>query len=194
MTNSTTAHRWCAMHNKPMSRWRTGSLCLLLLALLVNQAHAENCRMSLSEPRVDYGVIRPSQGSSGRATVTLDTQRTLHLSVLCTNPSAMALRFTGVAADAQGFQFGRQGRFTLNLRQAQVDGRPVSWQPDEASSGQLLPGRVLSTSAGGAPVMGRRLTAQVEIAVQLPADALSVRREVLLEGRGQFELVSPAVP
>lgn len=82
----------------------------------------------------------------------------------------------------------------MNLRQAQVDGRPVSWQPDEASSGQLLPGRVLSTSAGGAPVMGRRLTAQVEIAVQLPADALSVRREVLLEGRGQFELVSPAVP
>lgn len=188
MTNSTTAHRWCAMFAKRKSLW------LLWAALVTSQAQAENCRMTLSEPRVDYGVIRPSQASSGRATMTLDTPRTLHLSVLCTDPSAMALRFSGVAADAQGFQFGRQGRFTLNLRQAQVDGRPVSWQPDEASSGQLLPGRVLSTSAGGAPVMGRRLTAQVEIAVQLPADALSVRREVLLEGRGQFEMVSPAVP
>ncbi|BDB22619.1 hypothetical protein cym2001_59840 [Pseudomonas sp. CYM-20-01] len=170
------------------------SLWLLWVALVASQAQAENCRMTLSEHRVDYGVIRPSQASSGRATMTLDTPRTLHLSVLCADPAAMALRFSGVAADAQGFQFGRQGRFTLNLRQAQVDGRPVSWQPDEASGGQLLPGRALYATAGDAPVTGRRLTALVEIAVQLPADALSVRREMLLEGRGQFELVSSAVP
>ena len=188
MTNSMKPRRWSAMFAKHRSLW------LLWVVLVASQAQAENCRMTLSEPRVDYGVIRPSQASSGRATVTLDTPRTLHLSVLCTAPSAMALRFSGVAADAQGFQFGRQGRFTLNLRQAQVDGRPVAWQPDEASSGQLLPGRALYVSAGGTPVMGRRLTAQVEIAVQLPADALSVRREMLLEGHGQFELVSPAVP
>lgn len=170
------------------------SLWLLWVALVASQAQADNCRMTLSDPRVDYGVIRPSQASSGRAIVTLDTPRTLHLSVLCTNASTMALRFSGVAADAQGFKFGRQGRFTLNLRQVQVDGRPVSWQPDEASSGQLLPGHTLYASTGGVPVTGHRLTAQVEIAVQLPADALSVRREVLLEGHGQFELVSPSVP
>lgn len=188
MTSSMKPHRWSAMFAKRRSLW------LLWVALVASQAQAENCRMTLSEPRVDYGVIRPSQASPGKATVMLDTPRTLHLSVLCTNPSTMALRFSGVAADAQGFQFGRQGRFTLSLRQAQVDGRPVSWQPDEASGGQLLPGRALSASAGGAPVTGRRMTAQVEIAVQLPADALSVRREVLLEGRGQFELVSPAAP
>ncbi len=188
MTNSMKPHRWSAMFAKRRSLW------LLWVVLVATQAQAENCRMTLSEPRVDYGVIRPSQVSSGRATVTLDTPRTLYLSVLCTAPSAMALRFSGAAADAQGFRFGRQGRFTLSLRQAQVDGRPVAWQPDDVSSGQLLPGRALYASAGGTPVTGRRLTAQVEIAVQLPADALSVRREMLLEGHGQFELVSPAVP
>lgn len=188
MTNSTKPLRRSAMFVERRSLW------LLWAALVATQAQAENCRMTLSEPRVDYGVIRPSQVSSGRATVTLDTPRTLHLSILCTAPSAMALRFSGVAADSKGFQFGRQGRFTLSLRQAQVDGRPVSWLPDEASSGQLLPGHTLSASAGGVPITGHRLAAQVEIAVQLPADALSVRREILLEGHGQFELVSPAVP
>jgi len=170
------------------------NLWLLWVALVTTQAQAENCRMTLSEPRVDYGVIRPAQASSGRALMTLDTPRTLHLSVLCADPSAMALRFSSVAADAQGFQFGRQGRFTLNLRQAQVDGRPVSWQSDDTSSGQLLPGRTLYASASGTPVVGRRLTAQVEVTVQLPANALAVPRETLLEGHGQFELVSPAVP
>lgn len=194
MTNFTKPHRWSVMRAKRVSSPRACGLWLLLAALLGGQVHAEDCRMTLSEPRVDYGVIRATQASSGSATVRLDTQRTLHLSVLCTNPSAMALRFSGVAADAQGYQFGRQGRFTLSLRQAQVDGSPVSWQPDETASGRLLPGRTLFANAGGVAVTGRRLTAQVEIEVQLPADALAVRREMQLEGHGQFELVSPAAP
>ncbi|WP_082224403.1 hypothetical protein [Pseudomonas trivialis] len=177
-----------------MSSPHVPGLCLLLVALMGSPARADDCRMTLSEPRVDYGVIRPSQASSSRATLTLDTQRTLHLSVLCTNPAAMALRFSGVPADAQGFQFGRQGRFTLSLRQAQVDGQSVTWQPDETGGGRLLPGRALYANAAGVAVTGRRLTAQVEIEVQLPADALQVRREMLLEGHGQFELVSPAAP
>lgn len=173
---------------------RISGLYLLLIALMGSQAHAEDCRMTLSEPRVDYGVLRPTQASSGRAIVTLDTQRTLHLSVLCVTPTAMGLRFSGASADAQGYQFGRQGRFTLSLRQAQVDGSPVSWQPDQTASGRLLPGRTLFANAAGVAVTGRRLTAQVELDVQLPADALAVPREMQLEGHGQFELVSPAAP
>ena len=188
MTHSTKPHRWSAMFAKRRSLW------LLWVAVVASQAQADNCRMTLSEPRVDYGVIRPSQATSGRATVTLDTPRTLHLSVLCANPTAMALRFNGVPADAQGFQFGRQGRFVLNLMQAQVDGIPVTWQTDATAGGRLLPGRTVVASAAGVPMTGRRLTAQVEIEVHLPADALSMRRERRLEGRGQFELVSAAVP
>lgn len=194
MINSTKPHRWSVMFAERRSGPCAAGLCLLLATQLVNDARADDCRMTLSEPRVDYGVIRPLHEPSGRAAVRLDTQRTLHLNVLCADPTAMALRFSGVPADAQGFQFGRQGRFTLSLRQAQVDGRPVSWQPDETASGRLIPGRALFASASGVPVMGRRMTAQVEVEVRLPADALSVRREVLLEGHGQFELVSPAVP
>ena len=194
MTNSTTLHRWYAMFAERINGPRAAGLCLLLVALSVNQARAQDCQMILSEPRVDYGEIRPSQASSGSVTARLDTQRTLHLSVLCANPTAMALRFNGVPADAQGFQFGRQGRFVLNLMQAQVDGIPVTWQTDATAGGRLLPGRTVVASAAGVPMTGRRLTAQVEIEVHLPADALSMRRERRLEGRGQFELVSAAVP
>ncbi len=194
MTNFSKPHRRYAMLAKPMSGSHVPRLCLLLVALMGSPARADDCRMTLSEPRIDYGVMRPSQASSGRATLMLETQRTLHLSVLCATPTGMSLRFSGAPADAQSYQFGRQGRFTLSLRQAQVDGSPVSWQPDETASGRLLPGRTLFANAAGVAVTGRRLTAQVEIEVQLPADALAVRREMQLEGHGQFELVSPAAP
>jgi len=38
------------------------------------------------------------------------------------------------------------------------------------------------------------LTAQVEVDTDLPANALQVSNQVVLEGRGSFELVSPTVP
>ena len=149
---------------------------------------ADNCRLSISQPRVDYGVIR-QQSLDERASVAVGT-RTVHLSVLCTEPSAMALRFNAMAADGQGFRFGREGRFRLSLKHAQLDGRAVEWTTaGETASGQLLPGQVLM-----APWVGRRLTAQVDVDTDLPAEALRVRSQTLLEGQGSFEWVSPPAP
>lgn len=168
---------------------------LFCTVLLAQGARADNCRLSLSQPRIDYGVIRREALAEG-ATVRLGT-RTLQLNVLCTEPSAMALRFIG-AADGQAFRFGQQGRLRLSLKHAQVDGRVVEWammsQPDGGTGGQLSPGQVLVARAAGVPVTGQRLTAQVDIDTDLPADALQVRSQTLLEGQGSFELVSPAVP
>lgn len=163
---------------------------LMCTLLMVQGVRAENCRVSVSQPRIDYGVIR-KETLAPSASFALGT-RTVHLSVLCAEPSAMALRFVG-AADGQGFRFGREGRFRLTLKHAQVDGHPVVWGaahlPGEATNGQLLPGQVLV-----APVAGKRLTAQVDIDTELPSDALQVRSQTLLEGQGHFELVSPAAP
>ena len=167
-------------------------LLLCCAAWLPQVALAQNCRLSVSQSRVDYGVIRP-QALVERATVTLDT-RTLHLSVVCAEPSAMALRFVG-AAEGQDFRFGQQGRLRLSLKQALVDGRAVEWAAaGEATRGRLLPGQALVARAAGLPVTGRRLTAQVDIDIDLPADALQVRNQTVLEGQGSFELVSPAAP
>ncbi|MCX4065447.1 MULTISPECIES: hypothetical protein [Pseudomonas] len=156
---------------------------LFFAALMTPVAQAQDCRLSLNQSTLDYGVIRHE--------AVLGT-RLLHLSVLCTQPSAIALRFSG-AGDAEGFRFGQQGRFRLTLKHAQVDGRAIDWSgahlPGDSSVAPLPPGQVLVARA-----VGKRLIAQVEIEVDLPADALQVRNHVVLEGRGSFELVSPTVP
>ncbi len=165
-------------------------LVLCCTLLLAQGARAENCRLSISQSRIDYGVIR-REATVESPSVALGT-RTVHLNVLCAEPSAMALRFTG-AADGQGFRFGREGHLRLTLRHAQVDGRAVGWElahlPGETASGQFLPGRTLVAGAAG-----KRLTAQVDIDPELPSDALHVRDQSVLEGLGRFELISPAVP
>ena len=191
MTSSSKQLRRCVMVGK-LERIGCALFCSVLLA---QEARAENCRLSVSQPRIDYGVIR-REALVESATVRLAT-RTLQLNVLCVEPSAMGLRFIG-AADGQAFRFGRQGQFRLSLKHAQVDGRAVEWavanQPGAGAVEQLLPGQVLVARAAGIPVTGQRLTAQVDIAADLPADALQVRNQTVLEGQGSFELVSPAVP
>lgn len=187
MTSSTRLHRRCAMAAK-----LKGMGVVLCCALLPQAVLAENCRLSVSQSRIEYGVIRPLALLQG-PTVALDT-RTLHLSVVCAEPSAMALRFVG-SAEGQDFRFGQQGRLRLSLKHALVDGRAVEWvAAGDAAGGRLLPGQVLVARAAGAPVTGRRLTAQVDIDIDLPADALQVRNQTVLQGQGRFELVSPAVP
>ncbi|WP_248731007.1 hypothetical protein [Pseudomonas sp. MWU13-2517] len=157
---------------------------------MVQGARAENCRLSLSQSRIDYGVVH-REALLESPSVTLGT-RTLHLNVLCAEPSAIALRFIG-AADGQGFRFGQQGRLRLSLKHARMDGRAVDWAlahlPGEAARGQLLPGQVLVAGA-----VGKRLTAQVDVDTDVPADAFQVRYQTVLESQGSFELVSPAVP
>lgn len=187
MTSSSIQQRRCAMVGKLICL----GCALFCTVLLAQGAHAENCRLSVSQPRIDYGVIR-REALVESTTVTLDT-RTLQLNVLCVEPSVMALRFIG-AADGQAFRFGRQGRLRLSLKHAQVDGRAVDWDlPGGGAAGQLLPGQVLTARVAGRPVTGQRLTAQVDIDTDLPAEALQVRSQTSLEGQGRFELVSPAV-
>lgn len=70
----------------------------------------------------------------------------------------------------------------------------VAHLPGETVSGALLPGQVLVARAAGQALVGQRLTAQVDVDIDLPSDALQVRDETRLEGRGTFELVSPAAP
>lgn len=196
MTNSTKRLGRCVLPAEPGSL-RLGLMLyfLLFVIAMANEARADTCRLSLSQSRIDYGPVRHGQQDS--QSVSLGT-RTLHLNVVCADASVMALRFSGVPADGQGFRFGRQGQFTLNLKHAQVDGQAVEWAvahlPVEPATGRLLPGQTLVARAAGLPLVGRRLTAQVDVEAHVPSAALGVRSETLLEGLGNLELVSLAVP
>lgn len=194
-TNSMKQLQRSAAPYKPAEHFECGRLryglflyLLLFVVMLANEARADNCRVSLSQPRVDYGAIRHAE--RGQPQIALGT-RTLRLSVACEAPVSMALRFTGVPAGAQGFRFGRQGHFTLSLQSAQVDGKPVELMrprlSDEPATGRLLPGHTLVAQVAGVPAHGRRFTALVSVETFLPIALLAVRDETIFEGQGGFE-------
>jgi len=124
------------------AKWRSAGVVLFCALLMAQGVRAENCRLSVSQPRLDYGVIR-REAVVQSTSVALGT-RTLHLNVVCTQPSMIALRFIG-AADGQGFRFDRQGRMRLSLKHAQVDGRASSggWRtcPVKPSAGRCCRAR-----------------------------------------------------
>ncbi|MCF5546497.1 hypothetical protein GIV68_17300 [Pseudomonas salomonii] len=177
----------------PVCRVCLGLGLLFMLAIAGPDASANDCRLSISQPRVDYGMLRRAELLDERISnqPIILGKRTLQLSVVCAEPGAVALRFTGVPAGTQGFRFGRQGSFTLALKHAQVDGRAVELNSlqstDTSALGHLLPGQVLIAKAGGLPLTGTRFSAQVEIDTYLPPDAFSVRHETVFEGQGHFE-------
>ena len=181
------------------------SRCLLfVMALLVGEASSATCQLALSQPRVDYGVLRLGQLLDGHAGAQSLGRRTVLLNVVCVDPAPMALRFSGLPAGGLGFRFGGDGAFALNIRRARVDGRSVDLVADGAQAiaagERLMPGQVLIARAAGVPVAGRRLSAELEIDPYLPQGAFSVRRETTLQGQVQVEWVplgvsiSPAVP
>lgn len=183
-----------------------GIFLLLLMMLMTCEVRAAGCQLSLSQPRIDYGVLRQAELLNGRFGPQIITpgKRTLHLSVLCVEISPIAIRFSGSPAGAQGFRFGHGGSFTLGIKHARLDGRHVELTTGQPlagiPAGRLLPGHVLIARAGGVPAMGRRFSAQVDVDTYLPVALFSVRRETTLEGQGQFEWlpgavsVSPAAP
>lgn len=179
--------------------------CLLfVMVLLISEVSAASCQLALSQPRVDYGVLRQGQVFDGHANPQSLGKRTVLLNVVCIDPIPMALRFSGAPGGAQGFRFGGAGAVALSVRDAHLDGRSVDLvaedsAPAEASE-RLVPGQVLIARAAGVPVTGRRLSVQLEIDPSLSSDAFSVRRETTLEGQIQVEWlprgvgVSPVAP
>lgn len=167
----------------------------MLMLMLTNPAKAEQCSVSLSQDRIDYGRLHSGEllvEQPGQAELALG-KRTLNLSVVCPQPTAMALRFDSPGAGPEAFSLGLHGSFTLGLKQPRLDGQAVELFQGRARSleqgSRLLPGQTLVARQGGVPIQGRMFTAQVEIETYLPASATRVRDETLIDGRGRFELV-----
>jgi len=170
---------------------KVGAAGALLSGLLMaGEVHAAECRLSLSRPEVDLGVLR--HGGQVAAQGVLFGKRTLHLNVVCPQDTVIAVRFRGVPAVGQGFRFGHQGYFNLSLQQSVLDGRPVDLAPlhhRAERSSQLLPDQAMVVLAAGLPAVGRVFSAQVQVDTYLFNTATAVRDKTVLEGGGRFELV-----
>lgn len=163
---------------------------LLLAGLLLIEEAAAACRVSLSQPLIDYGLLRNSE-QPGAQGVSLG-KRTMRLNVICAEPAVIALRFQGATAEGQGYRLGRQGYFNLILHQPMLDGKPVELAQlynQAERGGTLQPGQPLVVLAGGIPAMGRTFSAQVQVESWLSGVATAVRDKTTLEGSGRFEVV-----
>lgn len=164
---------------------------LLVSFLLVQEASASACRVSLSQSLVDYGLMGGG-GHPANQGISIG-KRTVRLNVTCSGASVIAMRFQGAPADGQGYMFGRQGYFNLTLLHPTLDGKPVElaqWYNHSERSGALLPGQALVALAGGVPATGRNFSAQVQIESWLSSAAIAVRDRTTLEGSGRFELIT----
>ena len=167
-----------------------GALTVVLSLLSVFEASASECRLSVSQPQIDYGLLRPGTTPEPRGIFL--GKRMVRLNVVCSEPTLIALRFQGVPADAQGFRFGRAGRFDLTLQQPLLDGQAIELAPMHnraERSAQLRPDQALVVLKAGQSVRGRVFSAQVQVDTYLSSAAPPVRDKTLLEGSGRFEWV-----
>ena len=165
-------------------------VALLFAGLLLTEQATAACRVSLSQPLIDYGLLRDSDQPSAQG-VSLG-KRTVRLNVICAEAAVIALRFQGAPAEGQGYRLGRQGYFNLTLQQPMLDGKPVElaqlYNPAERA-GTLQPGQPLVVLAGGMPAIGRTFSALVQVESWLSGVAIAVRDKTTLEGSGRFEVV-----
>ena len=170
--------------------------CCVALVLFSVPVDANDCTLSLSQSQIELGALRSGALAlePGQPELFLGTRR-LSLNIACPWPTSMVLRFEGPAAGPQAFRFDRQGRFTVGLSNARLDGKPVTLatvqRPAEAAASRMMaPGQSLVVLAQDVPAKGRFFSAQVEIDTHLPLSATRVRDETPIEGRGRFELLS----
>ena len=180
---------------KPLRRLvvNSGRLGGLLAGLLLADVAGAACRVSLSQPLIDYGALRSNEQPSAQG-VSLG-KRTVRLNVMCAEAAVIALRFQGLPAEGQGYRLGRQGYFNLTLQQPMLDGKPVELAQlynHAERSGALRPGQSLVALAGGVPASGLTFSAQVQVESWLSDAASAVRDKTALEGSGRFELVPGA--
>ena len=195
MANSTKPLRRSVGEMARMNEWRIGCLkglgLLLSGLLLAAPASAANCRLSLSQPIIDYGLLRPGEQLENRGASL--GKRIVRLNVICVEAAVIALRFQGVPANETGYRFGRQGFFNLTLQHPQLDGKPIElaqWHNPTERDAQLRPGQSLVVLVGGVPARGHAFSAQVQVDTWLSSAATAVGNKTTYEGNGRFELVS----
>lgn len=136
------------------------------------------CRLSVSNPVVDYGIMSRWQLEDIGAGSMSPGTRSLTVSVVCPYPRTMSLRVEGESSE-RGLRYGKHGSTRLHLRDAHLDGHAVELR-SVTSAGVITEGggHMLALTAGQrvAPVIqgtlaeGKTLTARLELQPVLTED------------------------
>ncbi|MCS3509244.1 hypothetical protein [Achromobacter sp. JUb104] len=201
MTSSMKGHRQSAIKAgvESLSRRLLTRLALILLLFIAAGAASAECRLSISNPEIDYGALyRGELLAQGRSPMLALNRRDLTLTAICDTVTPLALRFLGDAAGPNSYRFAANGNFTIRLRNATVDGNRIELAQTAGTGGALsspsasvllTPGSAVSPVALGQAASGKVFTAQIEFDTCIDEPATRVRDVTILEGGGVFELV-----
>lgn len=180
-------------------------LILLSASLLVSgmihlpTAYATSCKLNVNNPDIDFGQFNRSTLNNNQYDVQ-HGQRTLHINIQCDEPSDMTLFYrAAMFSDKEGFVFGNTGRYTLRLRDVTLDGERV--EVGEVSGNNLptgdsgravkwRPERGITPVAGGQVLLGRSLSAQVDIIASLPQNGMNVRDRTVWEESALIDMAT----
>ncbi|MGF6557588.1 hypothetical protein ABIA48_003968 [Pseudomonas sp. S30_BP2TU TE3576] len=161
-------------------------------------ALADECKLTLSQTVLDYGVMNRAIRANGPQERTLGERR-LSLNLNCAQPTDMTLFYRAMAATAERFRFTGDGSYAVRMSDAVLDGQPVelglisaAGQVPEATASSLLwrPQQAIVPVRGGVTAQGQSFSAQLELTAWAQEKALQVRDAVTWETTGLFDGVA----
>ena len=173
-----------------------------LLGIAPAAAHADagQCRLSVSEPTVDFGrsiVARHGEAEADGNGPKLGSRES-RLLATCDGDSRMSIVFRAADAGRDALAFGNYGVYTVTVVSARLDGQAVD-VGKAASAGEIpLLSQVQPTLSNGdvvVPMRGSEIPAgqTLELALRLDAfmrPGVSLSDEAELDDAGYFELIA----
>lgn len=190
-------HATCLFLPLAQTAWRRCWLCLLGggVALLCSHAVAQdiecNVQMSpttLAYPPMTKSALERSADASGMWTL---GERTLSVTATCPKAASIALIFRDLRGSEDRFRFSNEGRLSLRMLAAQLDGRPVSLCQSAGQGGgqcerlekqSLLLPEALVTLADGGTQQGLQLSLQLALTPEVSVQKLDLAAAATLEG------------
>lgn len=185
-----------ALHYSVYQHGLNGLLaCVLCVTHL--SVNAQNCQIKLQPATVDYGTLTRAGIVANQASQPLIPlgQRLINIHIVCQQPTQIALLARGLYG-TDGFAFGNNGQFTVNLSNAVLDGVQVNLMrspnaTDAASTVLLNPGVKVMPFAAGNVLSGSSLSMQALINTGVTDASTKVREMTIWDGQVIFELTQP---
>lgn len=180
---------------------------LLFTSCETTQASAANekaCRVQLSASSLDYGRETRGQllAKNPYGHLLSLGKKAVVVTVTCPTAQYLTLLLQAAVADAEAFRFGDNGRFTVVLSHAQLDGKEVhlgrvkgnALSPDASSPTlKLHPSEGAIPLLNGHSVSGKNFTLQAVFEPYVTADASKVGDVTQWQGVGTFEIIEQAI-
>lgn len=163
----------------------------------INGGINSGCHFSVSSTQIDYGEMSRWQlqdVSNGR-TVT-PGKRTLTLTAVCPFSQKIRLAVRGNRSSHGEIRYGDRGWISLNIVDAQLDGKSVQMSGITADNqikgltNKLIPGEYFAATLNGQFARGKSFTARLEITPEIPETAARVASQQSSEAALTIELLN----